>query len=266
MTISRVVSNFILIVFTVLVTVTSAVAEDVQQSDAGAAHRKLRGVYALVATGTKGVPFAAVGLFRPKRDGTFDGQAIDNFFGETVTDTFQGTLKFDSCSTGTLTLTTSGNETFTKSFVVMDRGKQIWFESTDPGEVELVTGTRQINRRTFTTRHLSGTWAFACNGSETNQQTGVAGPVTSLGTLSRDGAGNFSGSGTYNRNGAIVGATFTGTSTVNSDGTFSNSGQYTNGLQGNFADSGVIQNESQLAAISTSSHGAIACSYKRLGR
>ncbi|HTR63909.1 MAG TPA: hypothetical protein VMH37_19510, partial [Candidatus Binataceae bacterium] len=70
----------------------------------------------------------------------------------------------------------------------------------------------------------------------------------------------------YNRNGAIVGATFTGTSTVNSDGTFSNSGQYTNGLQGNFADSGVIQTASQLAAISTSSHGAIACSYKRLGR
>ena len=266
MIISRIVSNLTLLIFAVLATAGSATADDVPQSNDRAAHIKLRGVYGFVATGTRGVPFVAVGLFRPEPNGTFHGQAIDNFSGQIVTDTFQGTLTFDSPRTGTLTGTTSLGANFGKSFVVTDGGKGIWFESTDSGEVEFIAATRQVHRRTFTGRHLSGTWGFACNGSNANPQTGVAEPVSALGTLSWDAVGKFSGRGTYNNDGSIVGATFTGTSTVNSDGTFTNNGDYTTGLQGTFADSGIIQTASQLATISISSRGAVACRYRRLPR
>lgn len=249
----------------ILATAALATADDGQRPNEGTIRARLHGVYGFVAMGTRGVPFSAVGLFRPKDNGTFDGQATDNFSGRMVADTFQGTLQFDSQRTGTLAGTTSLGESFSKSFIVTDGGNEIWFESTDNGDVEVITATRQVRRR-FTARDLRGTWGFACNGSDANPQTGVAQPVSALGTLSWDAAGKFSGRGTYNSNGSIAGATFTGSSTVNPDGTFDNNGNYLTGLQGSFADSGVIETGSQLATISISSRGAIVCSYKKIGR
>ena len=266
MTVARILSNLAVVALTMLTAGGPAIADDLQQGDERTAGQiRLRGVYGFVATGIKDVPFSAVGLFRPKKDGTFEGQALDNLSGEMVTDTFRGTLTFVSPRAGTLIGTSSLGASFSKSFVVIDSAKQIWFQSTDSGEVEAITATRQVRRRRFDSRDLRGSGAFSCSGSDTNPQTGAAGPVTSMGTLSWDAAGNFFGRGTYNNTGNIVGAVFTGSSTVNPDGTFTNNGDYTAGLHGAFSDSGVIQTASQLGTISINSHRAVACNYERLG-
>ncbi|MGO9607218.1 MAG: hypothetical protein ACLQAT_28130 [Candidatus Binataceae bacterium] len=259
-------SRFTLISLLVALIAVGFSSTDSAQEGKESGEAKLRGAYGFLATGNGGIPFAAVGLFRAKGNGTFDGQAVDNFSGDVFADTFRGSLTLAGDGTGTLMGMSSLGQRFTKSFVVTDGGEQIKFESTDTGEVEIIAARRQSSQSSFSLRDLRGNWGFECDGSESQRETSETVLVTAIGRLSNDGTGKFAGHGTYNNNGSVIEASFAGTSTVNSDGTFTDSGNYTSGLHGVFDDAGAIEDGTQLVTISTSSNGPVTCTLSRLVR
>lgn len=180
----------------------------------------LKGSYsffeAATLIGDPAMRMVSSGIIRFDGNGNSSGESITNLEGSGVAgvDSFTGTYTVNSDCTYSGDLT-GGGVTFHFVGTITGDGmlRETHYVITDPGW--FAPGTVKKIRPACSVATLKGSYALFGEGAVTAYNPSQ--PITHIGIVTYDGAGNFSGHDTIMLNGVLIPDTFTGTYTVTED-------------------------------------------------
>jgi hypothetical protein len=188
------------------------------------------GVYAYTVSGSAADPITGVTTFiaeagRLSADGAGHVSGNDTVMisGDLVRRSFSGTYAINPDGTGFLTLYPSWGPQFDADLVLGNKGRLLRLVVTDSGStlsgmIEAQLGSGQTGPpQGYSAGSVSGGYEYRIDGYAVDFWGNVT-PISEVGHLILDGAGNATGTSTVSINGLVVRRTLTGTYFVNSDG------------------------------------------------